>query len=61
MRMIVGITTIVLTVGCSSTAPSAPGSVPVAAAKPAAELEITTFEMKYLRVGAGGDVETHRS
>ena len=60
MRMIVAIVTIVLTAACSGTAPSmaptAPSIAPIApepAATPAAELEITTFEMKYLRFELG--------
>jgi hypothetical protein len=64
MRTIVPIVTIVLTSACSSsTAPhTAPASTaPVAIAsvpeeKPAAELEITTFEMNYLREEFGQHV-----
>src|SRR4051794_10002878 len=56
MRMIVAITTIVLTAACSSTAPSTAPTPPVAAPTPAAELEITSFEMKYLRFELGAYV-----
>ena len=60
MRLTVAIITVVLTAACSSTAPSMAPTAPSIAqtapepvAKPTAELEITTFEMNYLRIEFG--------
>jgi hypothetical protein len=64
MRIVAAITAIALAAGCSSrpspTAPTAPTAqapsvspAPQPAAQPAAELEIITFEMKYLRFELG--------
>jgi len=65
MRIVAAITAIALSVGCSSgpsptaptaqaqaASPAAPPAVPPAT-QPAAELEIITFEMKYLRFELG--------
>src|SRR4051812_222726 len=63
-RLVVVISTVVLTAACSTVPPTAPTApvptasvsaptAPVPAAKLAAELEITAFEMKYLRLEFG--------